>query len=1312
MAQKPGYETFSSSWNKTLNWAHQQGIGTASVLPVYELDAKRFVSGTYPMSEAERTRAILASYNPNNVTPLPTDQPQGGIGGFFHNIMHDATNIFTGLQPTHLVTSIFDSVKNTVEHPNWLFDPKKNTLAQLIPGVSLIGEYEQGGIDNVMAHPLITFLNMLGIASAGTGLIARTALGETLAASIGVGSKEALAQMGPVKIATRYFGSRLPSKTMGLSRDPVTGLPTYGRLTASKALTNWANIRGVGTQIADLNALVHHGGTEVDAKLQGLIADGTVANAKMADKTLTVSDEQMARLTGLAQGSKVDYVHAAFNMAVFSGKSWEELRAIPSVPVEIKEATKHYERAERWIEEKGLGTGKLTKVHLPDGTFGVFTAAEAPVLTAAAKKADDASARVEEVAQKPEQIGEQIRRNDAANQVGLRVLSDNGGQVQAFLGRPLSSDIRTSLLPTGREDRAWHELGMDPERVAALLSVPKATITQGRLVYRIFGSGGLLAQVAEAYQREDFAAFRDLTAKLDRALNSKTILGARGGAEQRMTMTELRLATKKLGAYAKERKIAEDAFARATADRRLKPAIKALNSAERAYERAVWNHPAATWQPLLVKLTNDKIAEDERSVVLLEQALSDMKDTRGVTDKALAEYRSDPGRLVDLLRTYIKAGHEAPFGVSLDKGIIAEMENSAKNEIESLRAQGHVPHYVPSFSSRDATGAYEPGVLKPITLNPTHYMTPDQLRQRMMDQANTMYDIWGAQTHAMAQQLQSDANADLIDNIIIPKHGYMQSELMAMIQRDDPLMRSMDAATHTAYLRNLLENVYDLEEFNPAAYGVASSRHLKGADTVWIPKGIAKGLRDITAGPSELAKTIAVPTDIFRNSVLGYSPRFVAHIGFGGTFLVALREPTSFLKIPEAMRMLKDPKYRAEIHTRSTQMGKDDPVSLAARAFHEHTGATGGRWMAQEMMDTLGLPPDKISSWFRVVPQITFKLTNLITDLQRSSVALTGEARAFRKGYVLDDAGHKVEVTPERARAEGVRIANKVMGDLSHMTPLEQNILTSVVPFYGWTKHVLTYVATYPVDHPYRAVFLAYLANMNSDSVSKGLYTRIQNLLFLGSPDQFGNVKAIDVRALNPLRDVANYATLGGLISMLNPVISAPFSMVDPEIVFGSNVLYPNVTYNQLYGTRTAAPAGNLLTGVEQFVPEVGALDAALGLSAQYRNLAKTNPNSFAKQIFGALNIPFAQVQNLNVKQIAARQEIDRYQVAKTAAEQAWQTGNFGALAGYTSVPDPLQADYNVSPAQIEAMYQASLAAAPGIPPSEYLPPLPTPPGL
>jgi len=268
-----------------------------------------------------------------------------------------------------------------------------------------------------------------------------------------------------------------------------------------------------------------------------------------------------------------------------------------------------------------------------------------------------------------------------------------------------------------------------------------------------------------------------------------------------------------------------------------------------------------------------------------------------------------------------------------------------------------------------------------------------------------------------------------------------------------------------------------------------------------------------------------------------------------------------------------------------------------------------------------------------------------------------------------------------------------------------------VVPFYGWTKHVLTYVAEYPVDHPYRAMFLANMANMNSDEVAKGLYTRIQNLFFLGTPDQNGNVSALDVRALNPLRDVANYATMGGLISALNPVISAPFAVVDPQIVFGSNTLYPTLSYSQLYGTREAAPAGSALTAAEQFVPELTTLDAALGLSAQYRTLQKNDPGAFTKRIFESLNIPFAQVQHINLKQIAAQQEIDRYQTSYAAAQQAFDTGNFAPLGNVASVPNPLQPLYNAAPANLEALYKETLAKT-GLPPSEVIPSVPAPAGL
>jgi hypothetical protein len=343
---------------------------------------------------------------------------------------------------------------------------------------------------------------------------------------------------------------------------------------------------------------------------------------------------------------------------------------------------------------------------------------------------------------------------------------------------------------------------------------------------------------------------------------------------------------------------------------------------------------------------------------------------------------------------------------------------------------------------------------------------------------------------------------------------------------------------------------------------------------------------------------------------------------------------------------------------------------------------------------------------------MTFKLTNTITDMQRAMVQLEGAARATRKGWYVDDVtGKRVDMTPERAFEEGIRSANKVMGDLSHMTPWERNTVTTVIPFYGWTKHILQYVATYPVDHPYRAMFLANLANMNSDAVSKALYTRIQNLFFLGTPDAQGNVSALDVRALNPLRDVANYATLGGMISMLNPAITALPAMVDPQIVFGSNTLYPNLTYNALYGTKEAAPEGNVLTAAEQFVPELTALDAAVGISAQYRAQRKSNPSGFAKTIFQALNIPFAQVQHVNLKQIAAQQEIDRYQQASAAAKTALASGDFGALAGYGAVPNPLQPIYNVDPASLEALYNQTIKTT-GLSPLQVLPSLPAPAGL
>jgi hypothetical protein len=1204
--------------------------------------------------------------------------------------------------------------------------------------VSLIGEYEHGGIDNVLAHPLISFLNVLGVASAGTSIVAHTALGDALASAVGVGSREAVGKLGPTGLVRKAVGN-IPTGKMGFSRD-ATGATVLGPLTVSARVKNYFNVKGMGSQVADLNEAVHGASSKASARFKQIAQDFTIANAKLAGKEVQVTDDAMSKMFSADVGTTLTSTRAAYNLVTQSGMSWSEMRAANRVPVEIKELLPHYQKAQEWLEEVGLAQGKLTKIRLPDGTDAVYQTAEARPIIKARDAVDKQDAVVEKVAKNADVKAAEITHNDEIVQPGLDSLAQIHAQIQTVIKRPLSQELQTTLLPTNAADRAWHALGLNRDTVSSLLSVPKATLSQGRLVSDIFKPGGLIDQVAAAYEKEDFVAFRDLTQKLSKKFHNKSFSRVTEGdltkiapsvgrsPEGRLLLgspafQQIRTISDNLYTYGKERQKAEVALSRALGGKYAKGAGKnTLHNAvvkqqelQAKFEKEVWKKPAPVWQPLMVKLVNKRIADQEAGAIAVDAALAGVRATKSSAAKTLETLRKDPAAVIALTRTFMDASLKSPFGVELDQDLIEEMKNDVRDEIESLRAQGKEPHYVPNFSSRDTLGGYEPGEgTYNVYITPTHYMTPDAAHERLMDQSNTIYDIGAGMTKGMKQQVQSDATQSLIDDYVIPSFGHKQSDLIPLIAREHPTLGiEANVATAQAHLAHLLENTYDLERFDPASFAMASSRHITGDDAIWIPKPLVAALNDIVnRNQFELTGAVRGATNIFRTSVLGYSPRFIAHILFGGSFLQVMREPLSFFQMGHAYKMLKDPDFAAAIHTRSTQIGIDAPVSYGAMEFHREGGKTLGRLWAHEFMDKRGLDPNKLSSWFQVIPHMTFKLTNTITDMQRAMVVLDGIRVAQRRGYYLDEAGNKIEgMTADRALEEGIKSANKVMGDLSRMTPLERQTIATVIPFYGWTKHILQYVATYPVDHPYRAMFLANLANMNSDEVSKGLYTRIQNLFFLGTPSANGDVSAIDVRALNPLRDVANYATLGGLISMLNPVISAPFAMVDPQAIFGSNVLYPNLQYNQLYGTKEAAPGGNLLTAAEQFVPELTGLDAALGLSAQYRRERQTNPAAFAKTIFQALNIPFAQVQHLNLRGIAAQQEIDRYQQAAAASKQALQTGNFGALAGYGTVPNPLQPIYNVAPADLEALYNETLRTT-GLSPLEVMPQLPTPAGL
>ncbi len=1291
MADKSYYQTFQTSWNKTLNWAKSQGIPQSAIYPVYQLDSKRVLTpGDTPMSEAERTRAILASYNPNNVTPLPTDTPSTGsgisaIGHFFSNVEHDAANIFTGLQPTKLIPSIVDGVVNTIEHPSWVLNPEKNTLAQWIPGVAAIGEYLQGGWSNVASHPLISFLDVLPLADTGVGVLAKAGLGAGIAERAGIpeallGRSRLLGQdaqngVGVLTLARKLVGN-IPTRTQGLFTN-ADGLPEFGRLTVSTRLKHYANTHMAGSD---------------QAKLAGSMVKITSAASHELASRSQAWDEAYAKLTP-EQARQAYDIWTGLDKEL-GGNDRQTLVNDDRLPVEMKQFFDQTFKVMDFVQEKLLAAGEGSMVEMPDGTMEWRAAkgVDQKVVTARDKLAQSIDA-VDKASKEADRRADNIAKNDTVAQPAFETLAKFGSQAKAAMD--------------------------DPAQIAKLLGRPSANATQIRLVNDIFGEGKLIDQVQAAYGAKDFDAMRRLTLQLSKKFKNKSISGdlmapdpLNTGLQAPVRVSPMfatsRSLAENLYKYAKGRKRDEDALQAAIAKGGLHKKIAAYAKATKTFDRVYRDNPAADWQPLAIRLQVENLAKSEEGKVAVAKALEHFKNEGAVSEEAEKEFRDDPTRLVGIMMAHVKASSSSVFAGMLSPGEINRAMEDAKSEIESLRARGFVPHWMPNVTAKEAEGRF--GEYH-IRIQPLTHQSVDAAGSRMLDMRNSVFDIHAGFSKAMWEQVSRDANAQFIDDIVIPGHAYKQSDLEAILAKMHPDMRNL--ATDEAAIARVLESEWGLTKFDPDARFGISSKHIKGGETLWMPREMVDGLqKTVERNQVDPSGGLAGATKIFRTAVLGYSPRFIAHIGLGGTFLLALRHPFSFRFIPDALKMMQDPDFRAQIHTTSTQIGFDKPESMGASAFHEATGKTFVWHWGQHLMEKLNLDPSKMTSWLQVVPQMVFKLTNTMTDMQRTLVYLDGAAKAEGRGFYIDpETGERIEMTDARAQEEGMRAANRTMGNLSAMSPFERSWLTTVMPFYGWTKHVLTYVAEYPVDHPYRAMFLANMANMNSDEVAKGLYTRIQNLFFLGTPDANGNVSAVDVRALNPLRDVANYATLGGVISALNPVVSAPFAVVDPQIVFGSNTLYPTLTYNQLYGTRTAAPGGNVLTAAEQFVPELTTLDAALGLSAQYRGLQRSNPAAFTKLIFESLNIPFAQVQHINLKQIAAQQEIDRYQAASAAAQNAFQTGDFGSLGNVASVPNPLQPDYNIAPADLQAIYQQALKQT-GLPPSEVLPELPAPANL
>ena len=1444
MAYKAQVQEFTTAWNKASAWAASQGIPSSSYLPVYKLDLSRVQQGWYPMSSAERNRAILAAHTPKQVTPAPTTTPSDlwTPSGVWHNSLRDASNIFTGL--IHLPTGLYDVTKNTFLD---IADPSRlkgkttgatignildTTLASFIPGAADLGRFLQAGggmagLDKLMEDPLLSALDVLP-ADIGGGVLSKLAttdLGAQLAERAGMSTDE-LSESGLLK-TMRKVVSNTPTSKVGVA----AGGGAVKQMTVGDVLHSWTQSKiGISKPIADMMqgwSSITLKGTAVEQSLMAPAFDavmsltseerdefdrlldatqqGTPINQVLDDKSIDPKVAQALRTTWDGPRRFAVEEEIAYNdVSVVRDANGEELVYSANDHPDVLKARKTKQKAQRAfvntldpmdhlvaaadkIEQARPGlVDRLTNVNQAartatdaDESLLENTTFEVPANRAGRRKViglpkKDQAAKVFGEGGLVDQAVEMLRAGQD-DQLGPMVevlkrrLSSWGAHSVTAAANPAFEAVRDAVGDLDTFVKTQHKVSDEIDKRIYGTKADVSRATEASKDFRQRERGNLksnhrrqIQAIADQKSREIGAAQARATSRIDmlgvtyretQALIRRRLenFGQRADpkamalAKSQVTkdLADLRRQWQASVKQVKEElrnsqlRIRDDArtverkarAAQAKEIRQLSEAhanladyhgelMREMNGYAKALDRfnkTVWDHPPDAYRTMYLALYYKHLKAHENSAELIDATEKSLKERSGFDQTRLEALRENPRVLAEMVYLFARDVYHDPTAspdlMALTQQVNKDVTDSAMTELQTLRAQGFRPPYMPSASSldvRDDVMHYGTRIL-------VGHGTPsvDAAKARAFDLTAKRHDVMLGVSKSLKQVLDRDNTIEFVEHYLAPltTTGRQLEEAVRQYNPVETLNASRGTLPdfYAAQARSM-----GLEAFDPkATFGF--TRPSWGADKLYLPASLTKSL-NLLVNKEQFPFTglYDKATGLFRYSILNLSPRYTAHVTFGGTALLALKStPYVFKYIGAAWKGVKDGSLPLELDRMPTTVG------YAAHAFQEHALASGKQmgWLAiqEHIEERQGVrwAAAKAVHVAKALGDINMRFTRHVVHMQGAVAFLDGMARAERRGKFLDpETGQLVEMTKERALVEGMHHVDEVMGNLGRMSPVERTLARKVMPFYGWTKHILRYVLMFPVDHPWRAQILSQIAFNASADVSPALYTRMQFLFFLGSPSKTGAVSAITDRFMDPLRDVASYGTLSGWLGALNPAIMLPIVQVfGPQAVYGSSALYPSLTYNSMYGIETAGSQGNLVSGLEQFIPQTGALATAIDAASATRSLAKSNPNEFAKQLFESLNIPFAQVQNVNVKQIAAQDETRRYEVAKQAATTAWQSGNFGKIAAYKNVPDPRNPDYEITPEQLEAIYNASLAQQPNIPPSEIVASLPNPSG-
>jgi len=558
-------------------------------------------------------------------------------------------------------------------------------------------------------------------------------------------------------------------------------------------------------------------------------------------------------------------------------------------------------------------------------------------------------------------------------------------------------------------------------------------------------------------------------------------------------------------------------------------------------------------------------------------------------------------------------------------------------------------------------------------------MTPAAAKARMFDATPYQTDMGVALTKDGLDLLQRRATDAFLDEFATTygrTRAALVDELLPRAQARVDANPRLSIQTHLDNLINERWSQWDRSKYGGKRGKGAPAFPIEGRESVYVPRVMAENLDRLYTPPlPKLTAAFDPVMKVFRTSVLPLAPRWHIYNTIGGAVMTAASDPMAFRYLPQVIREMwgsrksaggpgadqaihiegappagfgtLPPEARAWDHAVSA----NSPLRDRLAATHNYAaGRTLRKWWDEAREGRLG----KMTDGFSRGIEASYNANQMVDDMYRSAIGISAKNRALRKG-----------VSPEMADALAVSQIRRVFQSWDQMTPIERSIMRAVMPFYGWTAHIVRYALSYPFDHPIRVSILGSLSRAELEDSLTGLPDYIRDMVLIGDVRANGVVKALNVGPFNPFRDLPSQFTVAGFLGNLNPVLTGVLESVGVNVQQGGPSLYPETRYNPETGRLEADPSGNLVSNILGNVsPQLNLLTAISGRNESFNQLLARDPEAAGRQLLSNMGMPVF-FRNIDVGEQLIRAEMARFQDQENVRREALKTGNLDMLGDF-----------------------------------------------